>query len=139
MSKGPIVIIEDDLDDQEVFVAAIESLNLGIPVRCFPRASAALQFLSESEVQPYIVFSDVNMPEMTGFEFRRIIKEDPFLASKGVPFIIISTDASKVAVRHAHALSVQGYFEKPRTVDEIRTMFKTIFDYWELCRHINNT
>ncbi|TCJ17702.1 response regulator [Flaviaesturariibacter flavus] len=139
MPRGPILIIEDDLDDQEVFVDAIESLNLGIPIRCFERARAAIQYLSETEDMPYIVISDVNMPEMTGFEFRRIIKEDPFLASKGVPFIIISTDASKVAVRHAHALSVQGYFEKPRTVDDICKMFRTIFDYWELCRHINNT
>lgn len=139
MSNSPILIIEDDLDDQEIFAEAIKTVGVVHPVIFFSNATSALEYMGQTDEQPYIVISDVNMPGMTGFEFRRIIKEDPYLAAKGVPFIIISTNAAPAAVRRAHALSVQGYFEKPKTLAEIVTMFRTIFEYWDLCRHINNT
>jgi hypothetical protein len=67
------------------------------------------------------------------------MQDDPYLASKGIPFVFISTNATKVSVRHAHALSVQGYFEKPQSLDAFKAMLQTLFDYWELCKHINNT
>ncbi|GAA4334424.1 response regulator [Flaviaesturariibacter amylovorans] len=139
MNKGPIVIIEDDRDDQEIYTDAIHVVGMRNEIRFFNNGSEALEYLSETEDQPYVVISDVNMPGMSGFELRRKVMEDPYLASKGVPFVFISTNASKVAVRHAHALSVQGYFEKPKTMAEITTMFRAIFSYWDLCRHINNT
>lgn len=42
-------------------------------------------------------------------------------------------------VRRAYALSVQGYFEEPTSIDVMKKMLRTLFDYWELCKHINNT
>jgi CheY-like chemotaxis protein len=59
--------------------------------------------------------------------------------AKGIPFVFISTNASKTSVRHAHALSVQGYFEKPNNMDEVKEMLGTLFSYWDKCKHINNT
>lgn len=76
---------------------------------------------------------------MTGLEFKKQMQEDPYLQAKGIPFVFISTNAGKIAIRHAHALSVQGYFEKPHSMNDIKAMLKILFDYWELCKHINNT
>ncbi|RYZ50621.1 MAG: response regulator [Chitinophagaceae bacterium] len=139
MTKGPIVIVEDDIDDQEVYKTVIRETGVPNPIHFFETAQAALDYLLTTEEQPFIILSDVNMPGMNGLEFKRTMQDDPYLRAKGVPFVFISTNANKVSVRHAHALSVQGYFEKPYNMDEIKQMFRTIFAYWELCRHINNT
>ena len=79
------------------------------------------------------------MPQMTGLELKKNIQDDPYLRAKGIPFVFISTNASRVSVRHAHALSVQGYFQKPSNMDGIKNMLRTLFEYWEMCKHINNT
>ena len=139
MTKGPIVIIEDDLDDQEMYTEAIKAIGIPNEIRLFNGATEALDYLASTYEQPFLILSDINMPGMSGLELKRILEDDPYLASKGMPFVFISTNASNVTVRHAHALSVQGYFEKPQRLEDLKSMFKILFDYWELSKHINNT
>ena len=139
MTKGPIIIIEDDKDDQNVYADAIKSIGVPNEIHFFDGAEEALGYLSSTEEQPFIILSDINMPGMNGLEFKRHIQDDPYLVTKGIPFVFISTNATKVSVRHAHALSVQGYFEKPSSMKAITAMFRKLFDYWALCKHINNT
>jgi CheY-like chemotaxis protein len=139
MTKGPIVIIEDDKDDQEIYAETIRGLGIPNDVHFFDGGQPALEYLTGTEEQPFILLSDVNMPGMTGLELKKYIQDDPYLSSKGIPFVFISTDASKVSIRHAHALSVQGYFQKPNSMEEMTAMLRTLFEYWKLCKHINNT
>jgi CheY-like chemotaxis protein len=139
MTKGPIIIVEDDKDDQEIYEVSIKAIDIPNEIRFFNGGKEALNYLLNTEEQPLIILSDINMPEMNGLELKKHIQDDPYLCTKGIPFVFISTNASKVSVRHAHALSVQGYFEKPSTIDEIKQMLRILFGYWQLCKHINNT
>jgi CheY-like chemotaxis protein len=139
MIQAPIVIIDDDPDDLEIYAEAIEAIGITNAVRPFDRAPTFLEYLQTTEEQPFIILSDINMPEMTGLELKQKIEEDPYLKAKGIPFVFISTNASKVSVLHASALSVQGYFEKPHSMEGIKEMLRTLFAYWKLCKHRNNT
>jgi CheY-like chemotaxis protein len=139
MTKGPIVIVDDDGDDQDVYAEAIHALGIPNEIRPFETGAQALDYLNTTEEQPFIILSDINMPGMTGLELKKRIQDDPYLQSKGVPFVFISTNATNVSVRHAHALSVQGYFQKPTKLEELKTILRVLFDYWECCKHINNT
>lgn len=139
MTKGPIIIIEDDAEDREIYTEVLQSIGVTAELRFFENAESFLHYLGETDEQPFLVLSDINMPGMSGFDLKRILAEDAYLQSKGIPFIFLSTNSSKAAVRHAHALGVQGYFEKPHTMPEIRDLFRKIFDYWHLCRHMSNT
>lgn len=139
MIKGPIIIVEDDKDDQEIYAEAIKAIGIKNKIRFFDDAGEALKYLSTTEEQPFIIISDINMPGMNGLDFKKHIHDDPFLRTKGIPFVFISTNSTKISVRHAHALSVQGYFAKPSRMEEIKKMLRTLFEYWELCKHINNT
>ena len=137
--KGPIIIIDDDKDDQEIYAMAIKAIGISNEIIFFDGAQQALQYLLETEDQPFIILSDINMAGMNGLEFKRHMQDDPYLCTKGIPFVFISTNASRVSVRHAHALSVQGYFAKPHNIEGIQAMLRTLFEYWSLCKHINNT
>lgn len=136
MTKGPIIIVEDD---QEIYAEALKAIGVPNEVRFLENGKQALDYLLTTEEQPFIILSDINMPGMTGLELKKQIQDDPYLCTKGIPFVFISTNSSNVSVRHAHALSVQGYFEKPGNMEEIREMLRTLFAYWERCKHINNT
>lgn len=139
MTKGPIIIVEDDKDDQELYADALKAIGIPNEVRFMDGGKQALEYLLTTDEQPFIILSDINMPSMSGLELKRHLQEDPYLSAKGIPFVFISTNSSKVSVRHAHALSVQGYFEKPSSMESIKEMLRTLFTYWMLCKHINNT
>jgi len=139
MTKGPIVIIDDDRDDLEIYAEAIKGIDISNELRFFDSGPNALDYLHTTTEQPFIILSDVNMPVMTGIELRKRIQENDYLRQKGIPFVFISTNAGAPSVRQAHELSVQGYFQKPNSLEDIKGMLRILFQYWELCKHINNT
>jgi CheY-like chemotaxis protein len=138
MTHGPIIIVDDDMDDQEIYGEAIRAIGIENEIRIFKNGQEALKYLYTTFEQPFIILSDINMPVMTGLEFKEKIQNNDFLRKKGIPFVFISTNATGQAIRKAHELSVQGYFQKPSKIEDIQNMLRTMFNYWELCKHINN-
>jgi CheY-like chemotaxis protein len=139
MTRGPIIIVDDDDDDVEIYTEGIRSLGITNEIRHFNTCQAALDYLLTTSEQPFIILSDINMPLMSGLEFKAKIQQNEYLRAKGIPFVFISTNADKIAVRQAHHLSVQGYFQKPLRMEDVISMLRKLFEYWELCKHINNT
>jgi DNA-binding NarL/FixJ family response regulator len=64
---------------------------------------------------------------------KREINKDAVLRSKSIPFIFLSTSASKKEVSAAYELMVQGYFKKPGTFDDIKALLEMILNYWDYC------
>jgi CheY-like chemotaxis protein len=139
MTTGPILIVDDDNDDQEIYGDAIRAIGIPNEIRFLDGGQEALDYLLSTSDQPFIILSDVNMPQMNGLQFKEKIQQDAYLREKSIPFIFISTNATPSVIRQAHILSVQGYFEKPDNMANVKTMLRKLFDYWELCKHINNT
>ena len=55
---GPIIIIEDDLDDQELLGEAFKQLNVMNEVIFFSDSYKALDYLVTTHIKPFIIFSD---------------------------------------------------------------------------------
>ena len=130
----PIMYIDDDEDDQDVFKNAIASLGVNRRVISFWNGAEALNYLQSQKVHPFIIFCDINMPKMNGLELRKRLSENKQLALNSVPFIFYSTNADERFVNMAYELTVQGYFKKPSDNEEIKEQLKKIIDYWSACR-----
>jgi CheY-like chemotaxis protein len=139
MMQGPIIIVDDDQDDQEIYEMGLKSLGITNEIIFFDGGQKALDYLSNTSDQPFLIISDINMPQMNGIQFKTKIHEDSYLREKSIPFVFITTNATNSAVRQAHLLSVQGYFEKPYTMEGVKIVLKLLFDYWTLCKHLHNT
>ena len=137
MKSGPIILVEDDIDDQEFITDALEMLGVKNEIRIFDNGQKALEFLLSSDAQPFIILSDVNLPIMNGLQLKTEIEQNAFLKSKSIPFIFLSTSADAKAVSEAFTLNVQGFFVKENTYDGIQRQLKQIIKYWKTCRHPN--
>jgi response regulator RpfG family c-di-GMP phosphodiesterase len=139
MVSGPIIHIEDDRDDTEIFNEVLKDLNIPNKVISFTRPSDAYHFLDNSTEQPFIIISDVNLPGMSGLEFKNKLDGNEKLKKKSIPFVFYSTSAEKKYVNEAYVyLTVQGYFRKGQAYQEIRSQLKIIFEYWKICQHPNS-
>ncbi|WP_339880865.1 response regulator [uncultured Algoriphagus sp.] len=130
---GPIVIIEDDIDDQNFFQEAFKSLNYPNDVIFFWDGETAIKYLTETEVEPFIIFSDINMPILNGIELREKIHQNDQLRLKSLPFLFFSTSADQRHVVDAYSKSVQGYFIKPSSFPDLKETLKVILEYWLKC------
>lgn len=85
---GPIIIIEDDLDDQEVLNEIFKKLNYPNKVLFFADGEEALAHINESQNLPFLILSDINMPKLNGFDLRQKLKTDAKLNVKCIPYFI---------------------------------------------------
>ena len=140
MSKtGPIIIVEDDIDDQEMIREAVEELGVKNELVFFDRSIKAFDFLKSTSQQPFLILSDVNLPLQNGIEFKRQIDEDRYLREKSIPFVFYSTAVDKNSIDTAYKdLTVQGFFKKQNRYEEVKNDLKLIFDYWNTCKHPNS-
>lgn len=132
-STGPVIVIEDDLEDQEIFQEVFQKLNYPNQVMYFSDPEEALDFLNKTDIIPFIILSDINMPKLDGFALREKIRLDAALQIKCIPYLFFSTASSQKAVVDAYSLSVQGFFIKGSSMAELENTIRVIMDYWCRC------
>jgi CheY-like chemotaxis protein len=132
-SNGPVIIIEDDTDDQEMLTEVFEKLGYSNEICFFADGQAALDYLNATEVLPFIILSDINLPKLDGFALRNKIKMDAKLQLKCIPYLFFSTASSQRAVVDAYSLSVQGFFVKQNSMAELEKTISVIMEYWKRC------
>lgn len=130
---GPIIVIEDDIDDQEILSEIFQNLKLINEIIFFSDGDAAIEYLSRDNIAPFIILSDINMPKINGFELRKIITTNAKLHIKCIPYLFFTTGVSKKAVLDAYAMSVQGFFKKSNNIRELENTIRKIVEYWEEC------
>jgi CheY-like chemotaxis protein len=135
--KGPILLIEDDEDDQMIISQVIRDLGISNPIQVFYNGKEALDHLEKTQEQPFLILCDVNMPVLNGLELRHLISQSEYLRKKSIPFVFLTTTASPEAVRQAYNDSVQGFYQKANSYAEFQEQIKLIITYWEGCLHPN--
>lgn len=134
MNKGgPIIIIEDDLDDQELLGEVFRDLNCKNEIVFFADGQEALDFLTGTSIEPFIIFSDINMPKLSGMELREKVHQNEDLRLKSIPYLFFSTSAEQSHVVDAYSKSIQGFFVKPTDFNSLKDTISTIVSYWTKC------
>ena len=90
MVQRRLLIIDDDIDDQELFTEAIGELNGDFSCDCASNGEEGLDRLNDTSLPlPHLIFLDLNMPMKNGSECLSFIKKNEKL--KKLPVIIYST------------------------------------------------
>jgi CheY-like chemotaxis protein len=136
--NGPIIIIEDDEDDQEIIKQVMEELEVKNTILFFTSCLPALLYLKETTDSPFIILCDVNLPIKSGIEFKKDIDKDPELRRRSIPFIFYSTSDDQPTIDYAYTqLAVQGFFRKEAKLKNIHEVVGVILSYWKHCLHPN--
>lgn len=132
-ARGPIVVIEDDLDDQLLLDDTFKALGYPNEVIFFSDGYEALAYIEKTEIRPFLILSDINMPKIDGLELRRKVQNNKELQVKCIPYLFFTTGANRKAVYEAYAMSAQGFFIKPNSVHALQELIRKIVDYWQEC------
>ena len=135
---GPVIYLEDDVDDQEILTEVFQSLQIPNELKLFSNGYEVLEYLRTTTEQPFIIITDVNLPVMSGLALREEICKDEYLRQKSIPYVFLSTSSGKNYIQQAYDLQVQGYFQKPHTFEALKITIAHIMEYWSLCMHPNN-
>jgi CheY-like chemotaxis protein len=85
-----ILLIDDDKDDAELFVDALQEIAIDASFDHYSDGIEALAKLAEPDIpQPGVIFLDINMPVIDGWECLRRIKQAARL--RDIPIVMYST------------------------------------------------
>ncbi len=117
-------MVDDDLEDQEFFQAAVSMAVPGINLVSEIDSEKALGKLLISESLPDLIFLDINMPKMDGFAFITQIKKEVVL--KDIPVVFYSTTSHSEQIEKAFQLGASGFVTKTHS---FRDLCKIVGDY----------
>jgi hemerythrin-like metal-binding protein len=119
-----LLLAEDVEINREIVLALLEPTKLSI--ECAANGAEAVRMFSEDPKKYDMIFMDVQMPEMDGYEAtRRIraIEKDQNL--KGVPIVAMTANVFKEDVEKALAAGMNDHIGKPLDFDDVLVKLRT--------------
>src|SRR5215216_2569107 len=116
MVKNPyIVIIDDDSDDSALLEECFQIFH-SLPVHSFNRGSSFFQFIDHDEPgNVCLIVVDLNLPESSGVDILKKIKENVLLSS--IPVLVFTTGGTPAEIEFCKKLNVE-IFRKPNSIKE---------------------
>lgn len=94
-ANGPVIVIEDDEDDRMLLNEVFEKLDYPNSILFFPDGQNALDFLNSTNIMPFLILSDINLPRLDGFALRSKIRMDAQLQIKCIPICFFQLPPAK--------------------------------------------
>lgn len=116
-------IVDDSVPTRRIFRMILE--ELGFTVNEAVNGKKALEKLEELIGETVIIFSDISMPEMDGFEFCFTLMQKPWY--NGTPFVLVSTESDAANVIKGLKFGADDFLPKPFDKEIVAHVLMRIF------------
>jgi len=135
MNTKHILLVEDDLNDVEMTLAALADHDLYNEVFVVHDGAEALDYLycrgkftTRSGGNPVVVLLDNKMPKVTGLEVLKVIKADEHL--KVIPIVVLTSSREAPDLIEFYKHGVNAYVVKPVSYSEFMKAVKLLGLFW---------
>ena len=119
-----ILLVEDIEINREILLAVLESTKLDID--CAENGIDAVRIFSENPEKYDLIFMDLQMPEMDGYEATRLIRAQEKPKSKTIPIIAMTANVFKDDIERCLQAGMNDHVGKPLNLE---TVLKTLRKY----------
>ncbi|HLF92466.1 MAG TPA: response regulator [Planctomycetota bacterium] len=137
MSLERILLAEDNPQDVELTLAALEDIHLANEVVVVNDGAEALDYLHRRGKHslrgggdPAVVLLDLKMPKVDGLEVLRQVRGDP--AHKSLPIVIMTSSREESDLIESYRLGVNAYVVKPVDFAKFAESVKRVGLFWAL-------
>ena len=133
-----ILLVEDNLNDAELTIRALQKSNIANKLFHLKDGVAALDFLFGTgeytgrniNNKPKLILLDLKMPKVDGIEVLKRIKTDEF--TKKIPVVILTSSKEDPDIEKCYLLGANSYIVKPVEFDNFKTTVSEVGLYWML-------
>lgn len=117
-SDDHILLVDDEDDCNFVTKLVLKKAGHTGKLTCFTSADEALEFLREHAERPDIMFVDINMPKVTGFDMLETCEAEGLLPNGHTSVVMFSSSNRPADLEKALSFrSVIGYVEKALSIE----------------------
>ena len=134
-----VLIVEDDLNDAFFIQRAFQHAGIKREPHICTTVRDAICYLQGSADYadrtqypfPNLLITDIKMPEQSGFDLLRWIRDHPQFQI--IPTVIMSSSHRAEDVKLAYCLGANAYLCKPGEAVQFREMFTALLRFWNFC------
>ncbi|MGE0093545.1 MAG: response regulator [Alphaproteobacteria bacterium] len=125
-----IVMIEDDEGHARLIEKNIRRAGVTNPITSFANGTDAVNYLfgegkeSIAQGKALLILLDLNLPDMSGIEILRRVKETPAL--RCTPVVVLTTTDDKVEIQRCYDLGANVYITKPVDYDNFANAIRQL-------------
>ena len=123
-----ILLIDDDSDDRALFREALEEISPETLCVTEGDTKKALKDLFDPSVQlPNVIFVDINMPRISGWDCLRHIKSND--STKDIPVVMYSTSSHEKDIEKANELGASCLLTKPEDYCQLKKCMADVMQF----------
>jgi two-component system response regulator len=137
MELKPILLVEDNPNDQILIKRAFSKRNIDNPVHVANDGAEALEILfgtgayvQDGPLVPAVVLLDLKMPKVDGLEVLERMKSDD--RTRHIPVVILTTSDEQSDIVRSYDLGVNSFVRKPIDFAEFAECVANLGLYWLL-------
>ncbi|MEX1187909.1 MAG: response regulator [Bacteroidia bacterium] len=123
-----VLLIEDSPVDLFIHKEVIIRSGLATTIKSSTTAADAINYLAtlkEESIHPDIIFLDIRMPNMDGFEFLEAFEALPEVAKKGIKIVMLSSSIDDRDLTRARLNPhVLAFIPKPLTAEKLQELWE---------------
>ncbi|ACU59287.1 response regulator [Chitinophaga pinensis] len=124
MAKKVILLVDDDLDDQELFGEAMSIVDREASCYFASDGEEGLRMLENESLECDLIFLDLNMPKMNGKQFLAEIKKNN--AYRDIPVVIFSTSLREKDGIETAEMGAAHFLTKPSSFGELCKQLESV-------------
>lgn len=131
----PILLVEDNPNDLELTLVALERSQLANDVIVLRDGAEALDYLFRRNAyhdrvagNPAVMLLDLKLPKLDGLEVLKAIRESDELRS--IPVVMLTSSREEPDLQRAYALGVNAYVVKPVEFKEFVSAISDLGVFW---------
>lgn len=139
MNNQPILLVEDNPDDEALAIRAFKKSNMSNEIVVARDGEQALNYLFDKQrldakELPSVVLLDLNLPKIDGLEVLRQIRSNP--STKRLPVVILTSSKHEEDLIEGYNLGANSYVRKPVDFNEFVTAVSQLGVYWLLLNEL---
>ncbi len=136
LSRHTVLVVEDDPNDTMLLQRTFSRIKLAKPLQVVPSGEQALAYLMgqepfadrEQNPLPTLIFLDLKLPGLSGFEVLTWIRQAPFLSRTRT--IVLTGSKKSLDVYRAYELGASSYLVKPVKAEDLMDLAQSLRLPW---------
>jgi CheY-like chemotaxis protein len=144
MSLKKILLVEDNPNDAELTLAALDEKNLANEVIWLKDGQEALDFLyctdaweGRTRINPILILLDIKMPRVDGLQVLKQIKADPKLRT--IPVVILTSSREESDLIKGYDNGANAFVVKPVNFAQFMHSVSSLGVFWALLNEVPPT
>jgi two-component system response regulator len=128
-STKPILLVEDNPDDRDLTVMALNDSNIANRIDVARDGQEALDYFADtSRPLPALVLLDLKLPKIMGLDVLKRLRENE--RTKMVPIVVLTSSKEEGDRYRSYVSGVNAYVQKPVDFDDFAAAVRDVGLFW---------